>query len=330
MIETLGAIVLKSGEQVEALVVHGPDLEWRERVLKLLGHKSAPWYWQNTELLSEDVGIDAYFYLLHHGGEPFANIMTAEREGVGIFGHVWTNPEWRGKGAAGQLQEKLMAHFRERGGRALFLGTGFDSMPFHLYAKYGFEPVEPGSGYMTWTAQPKAVFEAEYFAPEDSFIESLDWPHWPASPALFLADVPGLVRCAPLRILGRQSTEGTLLPVLQYHRTHSDDPAQALALRSATGAVVGLAVWGKDAFWPHTVCVDVFCHPNFWHRGLELLNELRPHGADRFIAYTDSTCPEKREILQHSGFRPIAELPNWLAVDELGSSKVDVTMFEKN
>ena len=39
-------------------------------------------------------------------------------------------------------------HFEENGGRAIFLGTGFGNIAFRLYENFGFEPVEPKSGYM--------------------------------------------------------------------------------------------------------------------------------------------------------------------------------------
>lgn len=39
MKEDLGAITLKSGEVVEAIVITGPDQEWAERVESLLGHE---------------------------------------------------------------------------------------------------------------------------------------------------------------------------------------------------------------------------------------------------------------------------------------------------
>ena len=34
-----------------------------------------------------------------------------------------------------------MADFRERTGRALYLGTGYNSHPFYIYHSFGFESV---------------------------------------------------------------------------------------------------------------------------------------------------------------------------------------------
>ncbi|HAA73566.1 TPA: hypothetical protein DCE37_00380 [Candidatus Latescibacteria bacterium] len=44
---------------------------------------------------------------------------------VGLFGHVFTKPEERRKGAANALMED----FRQRGGKALYLGTGYVRFP---------------------------------------------------------------------------------------------------------------------------------------------------------------------------------------------------------
>lgn len=92
MYQTLGKVTLRSGETVEAGVVAGPDPVWAERLVKLLWHKGDPWNWQNARLLEADQGLDAYFYMLHRDGKPLANIMTVENNGVGHFGHVWTEP----------------------------------------------------------------------------------------------------------------------------------------------------------------------------------------------------------------------------------------------
>ena len=100
MYTSMGQVVLKVGERVEMGVVRGPDIQWAPRLEEMLAHKGDPWVWQNATVLREDVGIEARFYVLHRDGLPLANIMTAERAGVGIFGHVWTQPRDRRQGAA--------------------------------------------------------------------------------------------------------------------------------------------------------------------------------------------------------------------------------------
>ena len=328
MFHDLGRVSLKTGECVEIGCVQGPDLAWADRVEKLLGHKGEPWRAQNSQLLRNDVGIEAYFYVLHRAGTPFANIMTVELNGVGILGHVWTNPEERRKGAIAALMARQMEDFRARGGRALFLGTGFNSPPYHIYEGFGFTGIEDHSGVMEYYATSKAAFESWYFADGAAEIEPLHWRHWPASPALFAGDHSGIVRCAPVKLSGRHSTEGYLLGMLR-ERAH-DDPPRAVALRLAeTTAVAGLAAWGLDPIWRDACLVDVYCHPRYWNRANDLLDALPLSTCARYIAYADASCPQKEEALLRAGFHVVAHLPRWVAADAANSARVDVSVLER-
>ena len=163
MYHQLNLITLKSGEVVQAGVVQGPDLDWAERVETLLSHKGPSWRWGNEQVLRTQTGLDVFFYLLHRDGDPFANIMTIEYRGVGLLGHVYTRPEDRRQGAAMQLMACLMEHFRQRGGQALFLGTGYDTPPYHIYRVNGFAGVEPESGYMDYYSTSQDEFDTSVF-----------------------------------------------------------------------------------------------------------------------------------------------------------------------
>ena len=163
MVESLGLITLKNGEEVEASVVIGPDLDWAPRIGPLLQHKGDPWNWQVAQVLERELDLEAYFYVLHRDGIPFANIMTIEGAGVGVFGHVWTVPEDRQKGASSRLMALQMEHFADRGGRALFLGTGYDSVAYKMYQRFGFESVEPQSGYMSYYTESESDIQRRFF-----------------------------------------------------------------------------------------------------------------------------------------------------------------------
>lgn len=326
MFHPLGEVTLKSGERVSAAVIQGPDAAWHDRITRFLGHKGDPWNWQNSTLLTHDTGIEARFYVLHRDDRPFAHQMTAELHGVGIFGHVWTDPADRGRGAAGELMRVQMAHFRQRGGRALYLSTGFDTAPYHIYQKHGFVGIDPGSGYMTWTDGPLAAFEADYFAPGPAVIEPVDWPHWPVTPALFMCNIPGIIRCAPLKLVGRKSTEGDLLPSIQNRAVTTDTPA-VCALRKTGGAVVGLAAWAEDELSPDLICADVFCHPAHWEQASALLRHTLAGAPSRAcVAYADSTCPQKVAVLQSEGFQLSATWPQRLTA---AGQTADLLMFTR-
>ena len=100
MYERLDMVRLKSGEEVELGVVIGPDLDWADRIDEdLLGHKGPTWRWGNRLVLTEAMDLEAYFYILHRDGVPFASVMNIEYQGIGILGHVFTKPEDRRQSA---------------------------------------------------------------------------------------------------------------------------------------------------------------------------------------------------------------------------------------
>jgi GNAT superfamily N-acetyltransferase len=330
VVEHLEHVTLKSGETVQTAAIRGPDAEWRDRIQQLLGHKGDIWNWQNCTLLTEETGVEAWFYVLHRDGVPFSHQMTAERDGVGIFGHVWTEPVDRGQGAAGALMAVQMAHFKSRNGRALVLGTTYDSAPYRLYAKHGFVSVEPLSGVMTWSREDFIDFSLDYFAGQQSgTVEPLQWQHWPVAPLLFVGNLPGIVRCAPLGLFGRQSTEEALLPLL---RRTAGDPVdtQVAVLRLGNDAVAGLAALGPDPLAPGAACVDICVHPAHRSRAVELLTQVLPtqsHG--RITAYADPAQSAKIGLLQDRGFREVSRWPTRLPIAPALSECADLIMFER-
>ena len=333
MYKQLALITLKDGEQVEAGCVEGPDLEWAERIEALLGHKGSLRLWQNAEVVRRELGIEGRFYLLHRRGEPMANIMTVAHKGVGYLGHVWTRPEDRCKGACDQLMGIQMEHFRQTEGQALFLGTGFATPPYRIYAAHGFASIEAESGSMEYYAGSRREdFIAEYFAAGTAEIEELAWSHWPASAALFLGDFPGVVRSVSLGLLGRASTEGKFLPLIrdQLQRRAQGEAARALALvQRETGAVLGLASWAWDPLWPETVLVDLYCHPEWWGWGSELLDGLELPPAERYLAHADGLNMCRDKVLEKGGFVPAEILRQRVAADRKRRVPVDVRVWQR-
>ncbi len=306
MYEQLSEVSLKSGEKVELGVVVGPDPDWVDRIaMELLGHKGEPWRWGNRKVLLELLEMEAYFYILHRNGIPFANVMTIEFEGKGILGHVFTKPADRRQGAASRIFEGLMDHFTDRGGKALVLGTGFDSPPYHIYRSFGFVGIEDKSGVMEYYSDSKLAFDSTHFASGPTEVHRLTSSHYPVAPFLFAGDYQGVVRSVPMSIIGRGSSEGPLLPFLknELDRTQEDrEPKTSVLLQTSSRAVVGLATWDWDPIWPHTCVVDVFCHPEFWSHGKETLGYLGLPDADRYVAYCDVGFVPKESCLERSGY----------------------------
>ena len=332
MYQELGRVVLKSGESVEAGVVAAPDLEWMPRLGEFLGHKGEIWRWQNGRLLRDNMGIETYFYLLHRNGQPLANILTAEFSGVGILGHVFTRPEDRQKGACSALMGIQMAHFRARGGKALFLSTGYDTPAYHIYASHGFRDVAQKSGHMAYYAGSKEGFDAEYFRADRGAVRPPAWPHWPASPALFMGDFPGVVRCLPMNIIGRGSTEGGFLRLLRSEeagRAKGEPPRAQVLVNERTTAVVGLALWDWHPLWPGVGLADVYCHPRFWNQAAELLSALSTPAGVRCLAYADASLEPKCSAFLRTGFKRTAVLEKRALCSKPTDAFEDVAVFER-
>lgn len=330
--EQLGTVTLKDGEHVEAGVVIGPDLDWADRVEELLGHKGPSWRWGNSMALREALPLEAYYYLVHRDGVPFANMMNIEVGGVGLYGHVYTRPEERRKGAARQLLHILLEHYRERGGRALVLGTGYDSPPYHIYAGGGFASIEAESGCMAYYPDGESNFYDAYFADQSMEISRLDWCHWPSSIPLFIGDFPGSIRSAVMRVYGRESTEGPIVRRMEEELARIEEgrgPQTAVLTGDETGAVFGLATCDGHPIWPGSCLVDLYCHPSAWERGVELMNALELNRADRIIAYCDTGLEEKETILDAAGYRPVATYDKRIAADAAGMRHVDVREWER-
>ena len=313
MYQRLGEVTLRSGERVEAGVVLAPDADWAPRLGPLLGHKGGLWNWQNDVFLAGPTGLEARYYVLHRGGVPFSNILTSEHRGVGLFGHVYTRPADRQQGASSQLMRLQMADCRARGVQALYLGTGYDSVAYHMYAKQGFVPAIPKRGYMGWFPGGERAFLDSYLGGAPAGVQPVDWPHWPAAAPLYLNDWPGQVRCVPGGVVGRRLSEGPLLPFIRETREPGTPPARgAVALVATTGAVLGVAAWDLDPLWPETVRLDVYCLPEHWARAPELLAALRPRAGCRVLAYADAGFAPKQRALRAAGLHRVGVMRAWL------------------
>src|SRR5689334_12172317 len=137
MYEKLGEQTLKTGETLEIGLVTAPDDAHMAGVQDLLGHKGGEWNEHIHAALAGDTdALETRFYLGLLEGRPAANIMTVERHGVGILGHVFTRPEERRKGICQAVMARQMDHFRARDGHVLLLGTGFESPPYWIYHSF--------------------------------------------------------------------------------------------------------------------------------------------------------------------------------------------------
>ena len=337
MYRKLGDVTLKNGEDAELGVLCGPDNSaLAQRLLSLLGHKGRSWQWQIEQSLSrENTGAEGRFYILLKYGHPFANIMTVERAGIGIFGHVYTEPAERRKGASEIIHNALFEDFKQRGGRALYLGTDFDSAPYRLYLKHGFKGTEPGSGYMYWFARDKAAFERELFVPSETDLEPLAFSHWPTLPALSMITHPARIRIMGMNIIGPRSTEGGSLNYLAALDPGASEQLEkrdlsmnaVVAVSRASGVPVAIAaVRADEYFWEQTDLLDMFCAPGFEAELPPLVAALQTAPGRSTICYSDEFWSQKSDVLRACGFSPAATLKRHA---QSAGQVFDVTLWTK-
>ena len=300
MYDKLGEVTLKTGEEMEIGVITAPDELHAEEVKQFLGHKPGNYKWHIERCVTEVLdALETRFYVGKLNGDMITNIMTVEFEGVGILGHVFTLPEQRRKGACKGVMGYQMEDFRQRTGRALYLGTGYNSHPYYIYHSFGFESVFPESGFMKYHVN--SDFEERYFAPTSAEPKSIEWHDWPKVTAL-----SGIVGWDTLRSLkwgvyGPTNLEGGFLSF--KHALETEDVYNdAKLLISSGGAIVGWATVSRDARWqPVTAVLDLFFHPNFADDIPAFLSAVEFPDA-KVQCYVDSSAKKKAEILEVAGF----------------------------
>ena len=168
--------------------------------------------------------------------------MTVEHGGIGILGHVFTRPEQRRKGIASHIMTAQMDDFRERNGRALTLGTGFDSPPFWIYHSYGFRSIAEGSGAMWYWKQPEQAKNLWHAALTGTAPPR--WEHWPLVNLLCAQPEGDRLRHAARRVWGQRSFEGDFM---KYKREldAEDSSIAARLLENEAGSGGGLGECGR-------------------------------------------------------------------------------------
>lgn len=300
MYDTLGNTVLKSGEHMEVGMINAPDEPHAEEIKQFLGHKPGNFKWHIDRCVVESLDeLETRFYVGKVDGKIITNIMTVEHEGIGILGHVFTLPEQRRKGACKGVMAYQMEHFHQRKGRALYLGTGYDSHPYHIYQSFGFESVIPKLGFMQYHV--KDDFEESYFGTTSAEPKSVEWHDWPKLTALSGLVQGDILRSLIWNLYGPSNLEGPFLTfknVLETDEIYDD----AKLLVSKNGTIVGWATVHRDNRWRQSIALlDLFFHPNFVESVPNLLSAVN-FPELKVQCYIDSTAKKKAEILEAAGF----------------------------
>jgi len=322
LVTELKTVPLKSNERMSLVKLTAPQPEWEERIIDFLRHKGEPWISQLQLILQEELpGLEVNFYLGLVAGEVAGNIMTVEASSprVGILSHVFTAPAHRRKGICGTLMETLTADFVSRGGRAMTLGTGYDSPAFHIYASFGFRSVA-NAGRMIWEAQPD--FIKDYFTTGPTMVRDIAWPHWALLDLLYTVEEGDFLRSVRFAQYRPASYEHLFT---ELRDLVAQPPAQSKVLAKDSGEVVGHATLLPDPRWQNSVLLlDIFIHPNFYEAGSELLEAIEFPAHTKIQAYAEAAAERKIALLKARGLEEEAILRRQLAAD---GQPVDVVVL---
>ena len=324
MYQKFSTVQLKSGETMEVGVVHAPEPPLKDSIRELLKHKGGVWTWHVEKSMTEKLDdLETRYHIGLLGDTPITNVMTVEYKGVGILGHVFTRPEHRRKGACQAIFQELMPRFRERGGRLLHLGTGFNSPAYWIYHSFGFRGLAEGSGHMRYEAVPNA--EHDLFLPAPATVTDVLWRHWPMMTALTSVKDGDYLRNISYQHFGPASFEGGFVDMRKSMET---EPARfrCKLLQTPLGAVVGYAMVRPNPHWRGMVnVVEFFVHPNFAAHAAELLQAL-PLPPGKAQCFADSGSTEKVKALKECGFEHEAVLKGQITA---GIDRLDVHVYSK-
>ena len=198
MFNDLGQAALKNGQPMSVGRVDAPCPEWRPRLMEFLKHKGEEWRDHLGLALESSLDeLQSHFYvgLLQGSDDDFVcHIMVAESRGVGLLGHVFTQPEHRQKGAIRALMSTVIDDCAARGVRVISLNTVHDSPAYHIYAGFVFTSAVPGGGSMIREFEPGVTLSM--LTPSTARVRPLTWDDWPALNLLSIQ--PGLATVGPL------------------------------------------------------------------------------------------------------------------------------------
>jgi len=323
MIRTLRTVRLKSGERLRVAAITAPAGRYARAIRRFLDHKGEPWLTHVERANRDDVDdLRTIYYVGLLERRIVGNVMIVGDGRAGILGHVFTDPAQRRKGICTHLMAAAVEDFRASGALAMSLGTGYDSPPYHIYAAFGFQGVEPGNGHMLFESQPGSL--DRYFAPARTRVAEIRWEHWAGLSLLYMLPEADVLRSHAYGVIGPVGFEGGFLR-FQTMRERLD--ARARVLVTAAGSVVGVALCQRDEHWPGPVyTLDVFSHPRFERRLAALLRAVPLPSGAKIQAWIDRPSSARSAALLAAGFHREAILKRQL---HHGPGACDVLVFAR-
>jgi GNAT superfamily N-acetyltransferase len=305
MMKVLSSEILSDGRRIEVLRIQEPDEVFRDKLVSLLGHKGEPWVWQMQEGLSGRTGgLENIYYAGRFEDRLIGNITIWRNVDIGCLAHVFTVPEMRKLGVARILLGAALDDFKGAGGRALVLTTGFESMPWRLYASFGFKGSRPEDSYGGMVKFFADTNWGNLFRGPAQKVSRAEWRHFIGTQFLTGSPGPEVVRSLVFPVLGAEFVEGQYISFMR--RRQHGEPVEARVLEGPGACVLGCALVGPHPHWGSLArrkALDVFCHPLGREKAGELVKAAMDGSTGPLECHVDGEGGWKVDLLKKMGFR---------------------------
>jgi GNAT superfamily N-acetyltransferase len=300
-----------------------PDLL---NVRDLIRQPQQPWFsdGENT-LLNRSVSRDdfpgigrVYLIVARLDGEPVGTAwyQTGDERGeVGACAFVFTHPSYRGLGIANAVMSRLVSHFGERGGRAIYLGTS-NPQAQEVYKRVGFMVYNGVVMRQTREKAEDRSFDEEFFSNiGDARMRNATWGDLARLTALYSLPHPWFIKDYGEKLYSHQSVpqkRALSVPISLFLRAE-EGSNRLIVMENPRGRVVGaMSVYRPDA--PGAgLSLDFLVVPSYQDQAHLLLEEgcrvARGLGGGPTRALLSDLDLGKKELLGSLGFHP-AEVLN--------------------
>lgn len=316
-------------------VIRPPAGEYAEPIFRLLEHKGPLWTADIKERLEGERlewSCD-YFVIAQIGEKIVSNIWfgtSSRNQEIGTLGHVFTRPEYRGRGLCSALMEVVCRIFKEQGGLAMYLGSD-NPVAIRIYERYGFRLYNPPSGSggtFRWVVKgaPDA-FDDAYFAPLSVSIRQGHPGDLSLMGALYNCPHPWLIKDFAHQVYRESGFEGQFLRAIQEIRQGGSFHVLENSAHRIMGAA--LLIPNRQPYQGHVKTLDFLVHPNYFDHAESLvertLTEAEPDEVIR--AYAASSDEEKIAILESLSFRSQGSLSDQFRTDQ-GSADLRILTWQ--
>ena len=338
-VKMLGKVRLKTGEEMAMKRVECPAGDYAERLTQFLEHKRDRTFRDMKQRLRGDYAADSLdrFFVGEIEGRIVSQMgymLPRDTMDVGVFGHVYTQREQRGKGAASALMAACMADFNAGAGQALFCGTG-SPVAQRLYAKHGFAPLDAQLAPLGPQAYIKPPFAKDFTDLQRMFFAPGRAVHVRNA---HMGDRPKVDKVLH-QSDGIRGMRESWLPVflaapftdfVAIHQAVEDDKGMFTVLETADKHVVGYAFalsFGSPIERESKV-LDFLVHPSYHHESAVLVEatarKALSAGAQSVRCYLPSCGKFRADVLKQAGFKHEHTFADYC---QIGDMRADLRIF---